>query len=189
MKEVPIPKRLQERPRWRGLPIPFIAFIGSNDEPDFRIIDQEKRMYVVIKRLCQLCGDKLGKYIFFVGGPNVAKYNQYFEPPLHLDCLIYAMQVCPFIVGKIVDHADIPKVQAKHAHEEGLVISADETFKNVRDPEWVIKKATGLDIGQTSQGTILFLPTGVVCQTPDLFPDKMNAEDWEKVYNQLKEAK
>jgi hypothetical protein len=186
-ENIPIPKRLQDRPQWRGLPIPFIAFIATNGEPDFRVIDQEKRMYVAANHLCQLCGEKLGRYIFYVGGPNVAKYNQYFEPPLHLDCLIYAMQVCPFIVGKITDHANIPKVQAKHEHE-GVIISADETFKDTRDPEWVIKKATGLAFGQTSQGTILFLPTGVICQTEDLYPDRMGPQDWEKVKQKLERS-
>jgi hypothetical protein len=58
-----------------------------------------------------LCGEPLGKWFFFTGGTEAAKGNQYFEPAAHLDCLIYAMQVCPFIAGKM-EHADLAKVEA-----------------------------------------------------------------------------
>lgn len=184
--EVHIPKRLQKRPRHRGLPVPYIAFIDQHGVPDFRVIDQNKRMQVAVHRQCQLCSEPLGRYIFFVGGPSAAAANQYFEPPLHMDCLLYAMQVCPFIVGKIAEHASIEKVQKKHSD---AVVTADETFLNVRQPEWVIKKAMDFVFARTNQGTILFMPKIILAQTPDLYPDKMGPEDWAKIEQQLKENK
>jgi hypothetical protein len=184
--EVPIPKRLQERPFHRGLPIPYIAFIAQDGVPDFRVIDQDKRMEVAVHRQCQLCGQPLGRFMFFVGGPGAAAANQYFEPPLHMSCLIYAMQVCPFIVGKILEHADIGKVQKKHTD---AVVTADETFLNVRQPEWVIKKALDFQFAITPQKTILFLPRKILAQTGYLYPDKMGPEDWELVVHNLKNNK
>ena len=183
--EVPIPKRLQQRPRHRGLPIPYIAFIAQNGEPDFRVIDQDKRMMVATHRMCQLCGHPLGRFMFFVGGPGAAEMNQYFEPPLHLDCLIYAMQVCPFIVGRIDKHAGVDKVQKKHPD---AVVTADETFLDVRQPEWVIKKALDFQFGMTTQDTILFLPRQILGTTAYLYPDKMGPEDWAKVKQELAQS-
>lgn len=180
--EIPIPKRLQKRPTHHGLPIPFIAFIAANGEPDFRVIDMDKRMFVATALRCQLCGEPLGKYMFFVGGPSAAAANQYFEPPLHMDCLLYAMQVCPFIVGRLKEHADLDRVKKKHPDAH---VTVDETFANIRQPEWVIKKATGFKVGITPQKTVLFLPHNVICQTADLYPDKMGASDWEAIRNQL----
>lgn len=184
--EVPIPRHLEGRPRHRGLPIPYIAFIAQDGVPDFRVIDQDKRMEVAIHKQCQLCGKPLGRFMFFVGGPSAAAANQYFEPPLHMTCLLYAMQVCPFIVGKIQEHADVPKVQQKHPD---AVVTADETFSSVRQPEWVIKKALDFHFAKTQQGTILFLPRKILFQTRDLYPDKMGPEDWAQVEQQLKENK
>ena len=106
-----IPKRLRLRPQWRGLPIPYIALIRPDGTPDFRVTDEERRRSVIRNHLCQLCGEPLGKWFFFTGGTEAAKGNQYFEPAAHLDCLIYAMQVCPFIAGKM-EHADLAKVEA-----------------------------------------------------------------------------
>ena len=185
---VRIPKRLKQRPQFRGLPIPYIAYIDAEGKPDFRVTDEAKRISVMKNGLCQLCGDLLGKWMFFVGGTEAAKHNQYFEPACHLDCLIYAMQVCPFIAGKL-EHVDIEKVQRDHdeslgryvtADGGGMTIKADETFTTIKNPYWVIKKAWGWTYGKTPDGTILLLPK-VVKQTPPMHAETMTGADWSKV--------
>lgn len=184
-----IPKRLKKRPQYRGLPIPYIAYIGDDGQPDFRITDEAKRLTVMRNVWCQLCGEPLGRSCFFVGGTEAAKHNQYFEPACHLDCLIYAMQVCPFIAGKL-EHAELDKVQARHKEElakvgvGGLIIKTDETFTAVKNPYWVIKKANGWRIGQTSEGTILLLPNALK-ETQPLHAETMTGADWKKVYEWL----
>lgn len=190
---IPIPRRLRKRPRYKGLPIPFIALIRPDGQPDFRVVDQVTRLRVIADRKCQLCGEPLGKWKFFVGGTEAAKANQYFEPATHLDCLVYAMQVCPFIVGRI-EHADLAKVQAQYDRpiarsltDEGEVkiqVSADETFSAVRNPWWVIKKAEHWRVLQTPQGTILIFPLAVK-QTKPLHPETMTADDWAQVTKEL----
>ena len=180
-RQVRQPKRLKQRPQYRGMAIPYIALIDAvTGQPDFRVTDEQKRASVIRNRWCQLCGEQLGKFFFFVGGPEAAKANQYFEPACHLDCLLYAMQVCPFIVGRS-EHADIEKVAAKHPE---LTVKADETFSTVRNPLWIIKKANGWSLMKTEQGTILLYPW-VVKETPALEPDKMSASDWRAVEKYL----
>ena len=190
--KIRIPKRLKVRPQWRGLPIPYIAMINDDGKPDFRVTDEHKRASVIRNRWCQLCGEPLGKYFFFVGGTDAAKHNAYFEPATHLDCLMYAMQVCPFIVGRI-EHADVGKIQAEYEGKEakrvaagGVVIEADSTFSTVRNPWWVIKKATDWKLARTKEGTILLVPD-VIRATEPLHPETMTAADWKKVMEELAE--
>jgi hypothetical protein len=117
--------------------------------------------------------------MFFVGGPNAAKGNQYFEPGCHLDCLIYAMQVCPFIAGKM-EHAPIEKVQAKHP--EG-VVEMHSGFTTAKSDWWVIQKATGWSYIIAGQ-TLLISPHHVK-MTPPMKAAEMTGEQWNKVYDWL----
>ena len=180
MKDIPIPRRLEKRPRYKGLPIPWIALIREDGQPDFRVTDAEKRHQVMLNRWCQLCGEPLGKWQFFTGGTEAAKHNQFFEPACHLDCLVYAMQVCPFIVGKM-EHADLEKVQKANPD---VTVAIDETYTTVRNPNWVIVKANGWRYLRTQGGTILIQPW-VVKQSETLHPETMDAAEWQRVQASL----
>jgi hypothetical protein len=181
MNAIPIPRRLKNRPLFRGLPIPFITMTGDDGQPDFRVTDEYKRRTVMKNHWCQLCGEQLGRYIFFVGGTEAANANQYFEPACHLDCLVYAMQVCPFIVGRI-EHADVEKVKAQRPDWD---VRADATFSTVRNPYWIIKKATGYDYRKTSDGTILMAPQGVVASTTPIHAESMTPDEWDRITKEL----
>jgi len=180
MNAIPIPRRLRTRPHYRGLPVPYIALIRPDGQPDFRVTDERARLIVIGNRWCQLCGETLGRWMFFVGGTEAAKHNQYFEPAAHLDCLVYAMQVCPFIVGRI-EHADPDKIAAKH---EGVGISVIKEVLPVRNPWWVIKKATGYS-GLITEGGKLLLTPWAFKETKPLHPETMTADDWKKVIDEL----
>lgn len=173
---IPVPRRLQDRPLWRGLPIPYITLIRDDGTPDFRVTDEVKRRDVIQNDWCQLCGEALGKWVFFTGGTQAAEVGAYFEPAAHLDCLVYAMRVCPFIVGKI-EHAPLAKVEKAYEGTD-ITVRADATFSGVRNPLWVITKATRWSYVRTSDGTILLRPH-VVKQTLPFMPEEMGEHDWE----------
>ena len=175
------PKRLKQRPHWRGLAIPYIATIRDDGQPDFRVTDHVKRLVVIKWRQCQLCGQPLGKWCFFVGGPVSAKQNAYFEPACHLDCLIYAMQVCPFIVGTKPEHADLEKVKAANPDR---VVLVDDSYVATNTETWIIKKADGWTYTKTQGGTILLQPN-VVKETDLLRPKTMTIGDWNRVMKEL----
>jgi hypothetical protein len=183
--KIPIPKHLEGRPRWRGLPIPYIAMIKDDGEPDFRITNEINRRVVMIERLCQLCGNKMGRNLFFVGGTAAAQINRYFEPQAHLECVIYAMQVCPFICGRL-EHDDPEKIQAENPD---LYVHVSSSFTTVRNPWWVIKKALYYQIDVVGPNEILMIPLDIIYQTEPLHAETMTAEDWVTVAAQLKEAK
>jgi hypothetical protein len=184
-KSVPIPRHLENRPRFRGLPIPYIALIKPDGQPDFRVTDEEARREVIQNRRCQLCSEALGKYIFFVGGTEAAKHNQYFEPAAHLDCLVYAMQVCPFIIGRI-EHADPDKIQEQMPM--GYQVHVSKAYTVVKNPYWVIKKATGYDLLAVAPNEIIVMPKDIIYQTPPLHAESMGAEEWEAITDILLRA-
>lgn len=183
------PKRLKQRPQWRGLPIPWIAMVGDDGTPDFRVTDEARRRTVIVNHWCQLCGQQLGRWFFFTGGLQAGAANAFFEPACHLDCLVYAMRVCPFIIGKI-EHADIAKVEKDYDEEHhiqryasGVTVKADDTFSVVRNPWWVILKAEGWTYAKTPDQTILLVPVGV--KAIKVHPETMSAIDWKSVMEVL----
>jgi hypothetical protein len=185
VNKIPIPKHLEDNLRYRGLPVPYIALIKPDGQPDFRVTDEEKRREVINNRLCQLCREQLGKYIFFVGGTEAAKHNQYFEPATHLECLIYAMQVCPFIVGR-VDHMDPEKIQAQMP--EDIHVHVSQSYTVVKNPYWVIKKVKSYKVWIINSMENLIIPQEIIYQTDPLHAESMTVEDWKQIEQQLKEA-
>jgi hypothetical protein len=177
---VRIPRRLKQRPHWKGLPIPFIATIHEDGTPDFRVTDHHKRLHVIKWKQCQLCGEPLGRYFFFVGGIISANQNAYYEPACHLDCLIYAMQVCPFIVGKM-EHADLEKVKKDNPDR---IVLIDPSYTAVKSGHWVITKADRWTYVWTAGGTMLLKPQ-VIKKSPTLTPPTMTPADWTKVMKDL----
>jgi hypothetical protein len=184
--KIPIPKYLENNPRWRGLPIPFIALIKDDGEPDFRVTNEINRRVVMLERRCQLCGNKMGRNLFFVGGTMAAKNNRYFEPAAHLECVIYAMQVCPFICGRL-EHVDPAEIQKEM--DPGIIVYVNSSFTTVKNPWWVIKKALHYQFDIVTPNEILIVPVDVIYQTEPLFAEKMTAENWKKIQTELKEAK
>lgn len=175
--KIPVPPRLESRPRWHGLPIPAIALITPDGTPDFRVTDEAKRLDVIRERRCQLCGLHLGRNLFFVGGPASATALSYYEPPAHLDCLIYAMQVCPFICGQM-QHAPMADVQADNPQ---IRVRADVTYTTVKSEFWVIIKAGGFETFATPGGTVLLRPRPVIYKTEPLHAASLDTWHWRQL--------
>ncbi|HWY61117.1 MAG TPA: hypothetical protein VNW15_04375 [Rhizomicrobium sp.] len=102
-KEVSIPPALAKRPKdIRGIPIPFVAMVDDSGKPHFTVNDTSKVSFVLHNDLCGLCGLKNYRWRWFVGGP-ISAFNpngMYLDPPMHWDCLHYALQVCPYLALK-----------------------------------------------------------------------------------------
>lgn len=66
---------------------------------DFRITDSDKAGLSVSKKACWICGNpfETSRYAM-VGDAMSATIRIYKEPPCHVECAEYAMQVCPFIL-------------------------------------------------------------------------------------------
>lgn len=98
MITVEMPERVKALPRdARGYPVLFTARIKPDGTPDFRTSDARKRILCADKRLCGICGQELGYYIYFIGGPLSAKHRAFGDPPMHKECAEFSAAVCPYI--------------------------------------------------------------------------------------------
>lgn len=99
-QDVPIPEQMMHLPKdRRGYPVPFNALIDRNGQPHFAINPEEKRQAILRNDLCSICGKKLLRGRWMVGGPASAfhKDGAYNDPPVHHECGRYALQVCPYL--------------------------------------------------------------------------------------------
>ena len=94
----PLPPRIRKLPiDNRGYPVPwFVSWTDGN--PDFRVADQERVAAAHEKRLCWVCGERLRRYVAFVGGPLCALTSVSAEPPCHRQCAEFAVTACPFLM-------------------------------------------------------------------------------------------
>jgi hypothetical protein len=97
IRHIPMPDRFKKLPiSEKGFPTPY--FVGEFEgKRDFRVIRPRSYIDCFNKRLCWLCGDKLGQYLAFVIGPMCSINRVSSEPPSHRECAEYAVRACPFL--------------------------------------------------------------------------------------------
>ena len=101
-QSVPIPPGLDARPKDpRGFPITFVTLIQADGTPDFTTIDGRKIVECIRDYKCGMCGRRFFEdetnIVAFIGGPLSIENQNFLDPPMHVQCAEYAMQVCPHI--------------------------------------------------------------------------------------------
>jgi hypothetical protein len=97
VKTYPMPERIAQLPRDpRGWPI-FKTIQQANGHYNFLAVVPERVVECADGRLCGICGEPLSYWIHFVGGSLSVANRTFTEPPMHMECLSYAMAVCPFL--------------------------------------------------------------------------------------------
>ncbi len=99
---IEIPTRMRHLDRdTRGYPIPVLVYRDAAGKPHFTINDDEVRERVIRRDLCGICGGKLYRGRWFVGGPKAAFHDDgaYVDPPMHGECARYALSVCPYLAA------------------------------------------------------------------------------------------
>jgi hypothetical protein len=107
MKQTEIPPRITALPTDdKGRPIPWFVYREPDLPPDFRVMDELKRVKAVTDSLCWVCGQKLGVYKVFVLGPMNGLCRFSAEPPCHYDCAVYSAKACPFLSSPKMHHRE-----------------------------------------------------------------------------------
>jgi hypothetical protein len=108
--------------------------------------------------LCAICGKKLTRGRWFVGGPLSAFHAEgcYIDTPLHGDCARYALQVCPYLAApKYSGRLDDAKIDA--AELPDTLVMIDPTVLPERPDVFVAVMATGQTI-KRNNGQIYVRP-------------------------------
>lgn len=95
-----LPERMLSRPvDHRGYPVPwFVTLKDDQGRWDFRPVDPHRLVEAIRKKLCWICGHKLGRHKAFAVGPMCGVNRISGEPPQHLKCAEFAAQACPFLI-------------------------------------------------------------------------------------------
>lgn len=94
--------RIAKLSQYHGYPIPYFARIRMDGTPDFKVTDESKRQLCAIERRCWVCGELLLHVpVAFIGGPHSIKYRLFVDGPMHKECAMDALDICPFMLGKI----------------------------------------------------------------------------------------
>lgn len=93
--DVPVPEYMASLPiTQKGYPKPW--FVKADD---FRIVDNDKAGLAVSKQNCWICGNPFKPNEYGLLGDAVSAMIRISkEPPCHVECATYALQVCPFIL-------------------------------------------------------------------------------------------
>jgi len=130
---VPLPKRMRALAKdHRGYPVPFIVLRDLDGKPHFVANDGERIRRALRENRCAICGSRLERLRWWVGGPLSAFHpdGAYIDTALHHACMTYALQVCPYLAapgylgriddrlidkdrlpadkGMLIDHTQIP---------------------------------------------------------------------------------
>jgi len=99
-KDVKMPPQIAALPKDpRGLPI-FYSIRPPIYTPgqvvDFRVLNVDNSRRAMLEHRCGVCGQPI-KDFWFIGGPMCLANRIFGDPPMHLACARYAMEVCPYL--------------------------------------------------------------------------------------------
>lgn len=100
----------------RGYPVPWFVTLKDEDgRYEFRVIEPERYLEAARRKVCWICGHKLGSNLAFAVGPMCGINRISGEPPQHLECAEFAVRVCPFMLLPRAQRRDanLPTVQQR----------------------------------------------------------------------------
>lgn len=134
-----MPARIAALPRdRRGLPIPYVVMVDDADVPHFTMNDQHKVAAAAHFGLCAICGQRLGAYKCFVGGPGSAFHpvGRYFDGPVHQECGVFALHACPYLAlsGSYARRVKLEKLAKRVTASAGKMLIAEDPTQHAPQP-------------------------------------------------------
>jgi hypothetical protein len=128
-----MPPRIARLPRdKRNLPVPWNVLTAADGTPFFTVNSDAKAWQALREQLCPICGERLGRWRWFVGGPRSAfdEHGWYLDLPAHRECMRFALVTCPYLaMPKYLGRIDV--VQPEKLPPEARIL-LDETIITAR---------------------------------------------------------
>jgi hypothetical protein len=134
---IPFPDRIARLPRdKRGYPIPWNVLRDVDGNPLFTVNDDRRAWRALRSQLCPICGERLGRWRWFVGGPRSAfdEYGWYLDLPGHHECMSFALAICPYLAApKYLGRVDVTRPEklppeARVLLDETIITDRPEVF-------------------------------------------------------------
>jgi len=142
---IEVPNRMQHLERdHRGYPIPFVVLRDNEGTPHFTINDAHKVARCRKNDLCPICGRELLRGRWFLGGPMSALHPRgaYIDPPLHHECMRFAVQTCPYLINaKYTKRIDDKKLDRSKIPDTMILV--DPTLDPTRPKIFIAAMAVG----------------------------------------------
>jgi hypothetical protein len=158
-RSVPVPERMARLPRDpRGYPIFAMALRDDAGRAHFTVNDEGLRRRLIRHDRCSICGGKLLRGRWFIGGEKSAFHPQgcYIDPPTHAECARYALRVCPYLASPT--YASLIAGRTVPAGIKTLDVTAvisPDTADEVRPALFVAVLARGQRAKPTEAGPVL----------------------------------
>ncbi len=105
---LPVPQHLSDRPTQGGLVVPWISVELANGSFDLGNMHNTRVNTCFIRRLCQICGERIGDLAVFFLSTNGLEDMVAGEPPLHPECAAYSKRACPMVAGQMNHYRKTP---------------------------------------------------------------------------------
>lgn len=154
----PIPERMRHLDRDpRGYPIFAMAYRDATGKPHFTVNDQDKRHRLVVEDRCSICGGKLFRGRWFLGGPGSALHPRgaYVDPPMHDECVHYALHVCPHLTNPNYDKGVRGRTIAR---DDPVLLFENENVGEFRPNVFMAVLARGQRVHSGTLGTDYIIP-------------------------------
>jgi hypothetical protein len=137
------------------MPVPYTVLVVDG-VPDFKVIDLEAFRQCLLRRLCGLCGQPMGKTVVFVGGPPCEKNRLFVDPPMHEECVQYAVTVCPYLSDPAHGHSLARPVHEGRAAVVHQPIAASARPGQERPPRLALFHAKGYSTRILADQSVVF---------------------------------
>ena len=186
-RTVPVPAQLKNFPLNKGMYlIHYTVFVDADGNPDFKVIDEKKRMHALTYDLCHLCGKSLNRPVVFIGGEKSAKTLVFMDGPMHEDCALYAVKVCPYLANPYFGDAEKLRTRGeasmqKHA-QRGTVTTTYEEVEPGRPAKMALVYAERYYCAQTPSGAVVILARDINKIDYNTIPKRIEYEvpPWKK---------
>lgn len=132
----------QGHPEW-GDYVEYCTHEDGVGEPNLGALCAPRQLHGMLNRLCDVCGVKVGKTAFFMGAKDLHTQG-YRELPLHLECALYAGQVCPGLVTKARGEIWVSVTEDYTCNMVRKYENGDREFVGMHDPTWRLLDAMGV---------------------------------------------
>lgn len=111
----------------------------TTGKADFRVLDMRRQILCIRNRQCGICGQLLGKFVAFIGGPQSGESHVFTDPGMHRQCAEFAASVCPFISRETAMYRDVNDTDRETLKRLGILVEDLEYVSDDReDPRMFI---------------------------------------------------
>lgn len=139
----------------RGLPVPMVNMFEWQDY-DFTAVNGSLALTLAQRKMCGICGERF-ETAAFIGGPRSAETQAYSDPPMHEECAMAALTLCPHIARR-----NMKRATDNHVKQDAIT---PKNMSLTKPDEWVMYVTAEYKIfidGEGDERTAFYVPNDAI---------------------------